>query len=136
MIGGATAKLSSVIFVSSFNGCASTSVVPFLPDENQRQVVTRISTAPCVIAGAVTLSRGILVSRNETRCAMAKWKLRKIDAVELLSLQEDGAGNLYWRGRRITATDYAKLSVAALLVGMVSNLTRMILDIGRAANWW
>jgi hypothetical protein len=67
---------------------------------------------------------------------MAKWKLRKIDAAELLNLQEDGAGNLYWRGRRITAGDYAKLSVAALLVGVVSNLTKMILDIGRSAGWW
>jgi hypothetical protein len=67
---------------------------------------------------------------------MARRKLRKVGPAELLQLQEDGAGNLYWRGRRITAADYAKLSVAALLVGIVSNLTRVVLDIGRAANWW
>ena len=65
---------------------------------------------------------------------MAKKKLRKIDAAELLNLQEDGACNLYWRGRRITAADYAKLSVAALLIGVVSNLTRMVLDIGRSGG--
>ena len=67
---------------------------------------------------------------------MAKWKLQKIDAADLLNLQEDGAGNLYWRGRRITAADFARLSVAASLIGVVSNLTRMVLDIGRSAGWW
>lgn len=67
---------------------------------------------------------------------MMKWKLRKINAAELLNLQEDGAGNLYWRGRRINAADYAKLSMAALVVGIVSNLTRMLLDLGRAMGWW
>jgi hypothetical protein len=67
---------------------------------------------------------------------MAKWTLRKIDAANLLNLQDDGAGNLYWRARRITARDYARLSVAALLVGVVSSLTRMVLGIGRSAGWW
>jgi hypothetical protein len=67
---------------------------------------------------------------------MAKWMRKQINAAELLNLQEDAAGNLYWRGRRITAADYAKLSVAALLVGIVSNLTRMVLDIGHSAGWW
>jgi hypothetical protein len=67
---------------------------------------------------------------------MMKWKLRKISAAELLNLQEDGAGNLYWHGRRISAADHAKLSMVALVVGIVSNLTRMVLDLGRALGWW
>ena len=67
---------------------------------------------------------------------MAKRKLRKIDAAELLQLQEDGAGNLYWRGRRLTAADYAKVSLAALLIGILSKLVRMAVDIGRMAGWW
>ena len=57
---------------------------------------------------------------------MAKRKLRKIDAADLLNLQEYGAGNLYWRARGITARDYARLGVAALLIGVVSSLTRMV----------
>jgi hypothetical protein len=48
----------------------------------------------------------------------------------------DSAGNLYWRGRRITAADYAKVSLVALLVGIVFNLVRTVLDIGSAADWW
>jgi hypothetical protein len=67
---------------------------------------------------------------------MSKWKLRKIDAAELLNLQEDGAGNLYWRGRRLTAADYGKLGLVALLVGMVSNLVRTAVDLGRWVGWW
>ena len=31
---------------------------------------------------------------------LARWKLQKNDARGMLNLQEDGAGNLYWRGRR------------------------------------
>jgi hypothetical protein len=67
---------------------------------------------------------------------MTKWKLRKIDVAELLNLQVDGAGNLYWRGRRLTAADYGKLGLAALLVGMASNVVRTVVDIGRVAGWW
>ena len=67
---------------------------------------------------------------------MSKWKLRKIDAAELLNPQEDGAGNLYWRGRRLTAADYGKLGLVALLVGMVSNLVRTAVDLGRWVGWW
>jgi hypothetical protein len=67
---------------------------------------------------------------------MAKWKLRKIDAAELLQLQEDSAGNLYWRGRRLTTADYGKLGLIALLVGMASNLVRTAVDIGRVSGWW
>jgi hypothetical protein len=48
----------------------------------------------------------------------------------------DDASNLYWRGRRITAADYGKLGLAALLVGMMSNLVRTVVDIGRLAEWW
>jgi hypothetical protein len=67
---------------------------------------------------------------------MKKWKLRKIDAAGLLQLQEDGAGNLYWRGRRITAADCAKLGLAAMLISMSANLVRMTVDIGRLTGWW
>ncbi len=67
---------------------------------------------------------------------MTRWKLKKVDAASLLHLQEDGAGNLYWRGRRITAADCAKLSLAAMAVGILANLTRTVLDLGRTAGWW
>jgi hypothetical protein len=67
---------------------------------------------------------------------MTKWKLRKIDTAEMLNLQEDGAGNLYWRGRRLTTADYGNLGLFALLVGIASNLVRMAVDIGRVAGWW
>jgi hypothetical protein len=67
---------------------------------------------------------------------MARRKLRKINAAELLNLQEDGAGSLYWRGRRLTAADYGKLGLVALLIGMLSNLVGTAVDIGRIAGWW
>lgn len=67
---------------------------------------------------------------------MVKWQLRKIDAAELLNLAEDDAGNLYWRGRRLTAADYGKVGLAVLLIGAVCNLVRTGLDLGRTAGWW
>jgi hypothetical protein len=67
---------------------------------------------------------------------MVKWQLRKIDAADLLHLQVDDAGNLYWRGRRVTAAECANIGLVALLVGMLSNLVRMGVDIGRVARWW
>jgi hypothetical protein len=66
---------------------------------------------------------------------MMKWKLRKVSAAELLNLQVDDAGNLYWRGRRLTAGDYARISLVALLISMFSNVVRMAVDIGRLAGW-
>ena len=35
-----------------------------------------------------------------------------VDRTDLLNLQEDSAGNLYWRGRRLTAADYGKVGLA------------------------
>lgn len=67
---------------------------------------------------------------------MRKWNLRSVDAASLLHLQEDGAGNLYWRGRRITAADYARLGLAAMLISMSANLVRMAVDFGRLTGWW
>lgn len=67
---------------------------------------------------------------------MAKWHLRKIDTAGLLNLEEDGAGNLYWRGRRLTAADYAKLGLAVMLIGAVCDLMRTGLDLGRTVGWW
>jgi hypothetical protein len=63
-------------------------------------------------------------------------ELMKEGAAELLQLQEDGAGNLYWRGRRLTPADYGKLALAAMLIGAVCNLVRTGLDLGRTAGWW
>ena len=67
---------------------------------------------------------------------MMKWSPRKINAAELLNLEEDSAGHLYWRGQRLTAAEYGKLGLVALLVGIASNLVRMAVDIGRVAGWW
>jgi hypothetical protein len=67
---------------------------------------------------------------------MVKRKLRRIGAAELLQLQEDGAGNLYWRGRRLIAADYGKLALMTMLIGAVCNLVRMGLDLGRTVGWW
>jgi hypothetical protein len=67
---------------------------------------------------------------------MARWRLRRIDASGLLQLQEDGAGNLYWRGRRITAADFGKVALAVMLIGAACDLIRTALDAGRVAGWW
>jgi hypothetical protein len=48
---------------------------------------------------------------------MAKWKLRRIDAANLLNLQEDGAGNLYWRSQRLTTADCGEVWLAVMLIG-------------------
>jgi hypothetical protein len=67
---------------------------------------------------------------------MKRWKLRKLDAADLLQLHTDGAGNLYWRGRRLTAADYGKVALAVMLIGAACNLLRAGLDLGRTAGWW
>lgn len=67
---------------------------------------------------------------------MANLRRKKIGAAGLLNLQEDAAGNLYWRGRRITAADYGGLALAAVLIGALCDLVRTVLDLGRNAGWW
>jgi hypothetical protein len=67
---------------------------------------------------------------------MARWKLRRIDAATLLNLQEGGAGNLYWRGRPLTAAENGKVGLAVMLIGAACNLIRACLDLGRTAGWW
>lgn len=67
---------------------------------------------------------------------MTKWKLRRIDTAELLNLQVDGAGNLYWRGRQLTAVDGTKLAVVVMLIGLACDLIKTGLDLGRTAGWW
>lgn len=67
---------------------------------------------------------------------MANRRLRKINPRDLAHLQEDGAGNLYWRGQRLTAADYGKLALAVVLIGAVCDLMQTGLDLGRTAGWW
>lgn len=67
---------------------------------------------------------------------MTKRKLRKIDAAELLQLQEDGVGNLYWRGRRLTAADYGKLALAIMLIGATRDIVAIGVDLWRTVGWW
>ena len=63
-------------------------------------------------------------------------KLRRIDVAALLHLREDSTGNLYWRGRRLTASDYGLVFVVAALVGVTCDLIKTAIDIGSAAGWW
>lgn len=63
-------------------------------------------------------------------------KLRKIGVAALLHLREDSAGNLYWRGRRLTASDYGLIFVVAALIGVTCDVVKAAIDIGTAAGWW
>jgi len=55
----------------------------------------------------------------------------------LLHLQEDQAGNLYWRGRKVTALrEFGKLMLVVAVIGGVCEVIRTALDLGRTAGWW
>jgi hypothetical protein len=69
--------------------------------------------------------------------AMESVRQQRLTPAKLLRLQEDDAGNLYWRGRRINvARNFAAVFVLVAVVGAICQAVATVLAVGRSAGWW
>ena len=67
---------------------------------------------------------------------MSGMRLRRISPASL-HFQQDEAGNLYWRGRRINAArDFAIVFMAVAVLGAICQAVATVLAVGRSAGWW
>ena len=72
-----------------------------------------------------------------TKMAISTTRLRRISPAHLLYFQQDDAGNLYWRGRRINrARDIAVVFMLVAVVGAICQTVAIVLAVGRSAGWW